>query len=280
LFEQGKKLFDLFINNNTNLNEKEKQEKIKTTYKIFNDLNNEEKGIKKQLKFYFIEEDFEKKIINYLKTSKTHSIKLEIKIIINRANEYLKNAIDENNNLISLRDINSAYSEYNTAIQKNLNNENKIYDRKDYDYCNEQINKILKLKTKNDSKYNPIFVKIEQILEDKKKIDDENNYYVEEYNEEEEKFKIFKEELELKMKNLKKDFENTALDAIKLILKEYPQQKYDLLNIENVFKTNPTKLLRDLKAAFHPDHFKYSEDKQIAKDIFAHLNNINDNFYI
>ena len=77
------------------------------------------------------------------------------------------------------------------------------------------------------------------------------------------------------MKNLKKDFENTALDAIKLILREYPQQKFDLLNIEKDFKTNRSKLLRDLKAEFHPDH--YFEDKPIAEEIFIHLNHINEN---
>ena len=82
------------------------------------------------------------------------------------------------------------------------------------------------------------------------------------------------------MKNLKKDFENTALDAIKLILNEYPQQRFDLLNIEEDFKKNPKKLLRKLKAAFHSDKFEYSEDKQIANEIFIHLNNINDNFYL
>ena len=277
LFVQGKKLFDIYINN-SNLNEKEKQEKIKTTIKIFNDLNNEKKGIKKQLDFYFIEEDFERKIKEYLKKSKIYLIKIEIKIIINRANYYLKNAIDKNNNLINLRDINSAYSEYNTAIQKNLNNENKIYDRKDYDYCNQQINKILLLKTKNNSKYNPIFVKIEQILKEKKKIDDENNHYVEEYIEnDKERFKKFKEKLESKMKYLKEDFENTAINAIKLILNEYPQQNFNQLNIEKEFKENPSKYLRKLKADFHPDHY---EDKQIPNEIFVHLNNINDNLYI
>ncbi len=79
------------------------------------------------------------------------------------------------------------------------------------------------------------------------------------------------------MKYLKEDFENTAINAIKLILNEYPQQNFDQLNIEKEFKENPKKLLRKLKAYFHPDHYK---DNQIVGEIFVHLNNINENLYI
>ena len=283
LFVQGKKMFDSFVNN-TNLNEKEKRKKINTTYKIFNDLNNERNGIDNQLKFYFIEDDFDKKIKEYLKDSKIYLKKLKIKKIIFRANDYLKKAIDEKYNLISLKDLKSSYSDFNYAINLNKKEENNIviiYDVKDYDYCNAQINKILILKNKNNTNYVQKLMKIQEILIEKEKIDNDNEYYLEECNETNEdkdkKLKEFKKEIEKKMKNLENNFEKTAKEIIQFILIEHPLPDNEQIDVETEFNKDRKKLLNKLRAKYHPDH---NNNDSYENEILIHLNHIIDNLKI
>jgi L1 cell adhesion molecule like protein len=274
-----------------------KNNELKNASKCFTNIIDEASIHDIDTQLNYIDQNSQKTLRDIISNAKKQLKNTDIQRVIDEAEGFFKKAI--NNNLLrNVEDLKRALDSYNFAIQLNKiekeNEDDIIIEKYKYDYCVYKINQILihYLGEKNEE-MKKLLEKLDKVLHEKNDYNNKekqiiNNFKIDNPNENEESTKkiiiqnpkLFEEIMKV-MNKVNENVKKTAIDFVKLILRDSPYPGYNKneFNIDEIFKKGNDeikKFIRKLKTKYNPNKFNKAQKEQyeVAQKICAHLNNI------
>jgi L1 cell adhesion molecule like protein len=232
----------------------------------------------------YIDQNSQKKIREIISNANKQLKEKHIQKAIDEGDQFFKKAVN-NNFLRNVEDLKRALDSYNFAIQLNKiekeNGDDIIIEKNKYDECLYKINKILiyNLGEKNEE-IKKLFEELDKALQKKNEC---NKMIIKNPN--------LLNDLNNIMNNVTENLKKTAIEFIKLILRDSPYPGYNKndINVDEIFKKGNNeikKFIRTLKTKYNPVKFqaknandkKQKEQYEVAQKICGHLNNIYSSF--